>query len=523
MTSYSLVPEPFVSLSLRMSHEKSNGIITVRTKNNKYSMECSPELYSSLIHLTKHAVNTASFTMDRTGVDGATYYLFYDDNGVTTWSPDGITDYVVRLFEHIGTSVMAGDKERLESFNAIADYLRNEFRTYYHENNLRTDRVVSSRPPEKVQTLSLYADLGSDFSTMLTYCDQGGFQLQFKFDDGSFKEEYREQYSEKYDNLLRKLGYWIFVQSDFADDSNYATFIVDETVSDPVVKETGSCQFEIRLKESDLKADKMISLLKGIHKDRLIHFMAGDIVEPAGSTSITMDKVKTRLDESCLDILQTPIPKPMKERLGYESHPKKSAAVDLGLSVKWAPFNIGAEKPEDKGDYFAWGETKAKSRYEDDNYRFRESGEFRNIKFNKYNTDSERGKVDGRTELEPKDDVAHVKWGGSWRMPTKAEWDELRDNCTWTWTTVNGVNGYRISGNKPGYKDNFIFLPAASFCVGQYMTHSDFEDEDFMSWYWSSTLSDDIPGYAESVIFNSEHINGGGSRIVGASIRPVTR
>ena len=230
MMTYSLVPEPFVSLSLRMNYDKSNGIITVRTKNNKYSMECNPELYSSLIHLTKHAVNTSSFTMDRTGVDGATYYLFYDDNGVTTWSPDGITDYVVRLFEHIGTSVMAGDRERLESFNAVADYLQNEFRKYYHEDNLRTDRGVSSRPPEKVQTLSLYADLGSDFSTMLTYCDQGGFQLQFKFDDDSFKEEYREQYSEKYDNLLRKLGYWIFVQSDFADDSNYATFIVDESV-----------------------------------------------------------------------------------------------------------------------------------------------------------------------------------------------------------------------------------------------------------------------------------------------------
>ena len=75
--------------------------------------------------------------------------------------------------------------------------------------------------------------------------------------------------------------------------------------------------------------------------------------------------------------------------------------------------------------------------------------------------------------LEPEDDAAHVKWGGSWRMPTKAEWDELRENCTWTWMTVNGVNGFRISGSKPGYTDRYIFLPAANYCGGQYKACSD--------------------------------------------------
>ena len=63
--------------------------------------------------------------------------------------------------------------------------------------------------------------------------------------------------------------------------------------------------------------------------------------------------------------------------------------------------------------------------------------------------------------LEPEDDVAHVKWGGGWRMPTKAEFNELMDNCTWTWSTMNGVNGYFITSNKSGYTDRFIFLPAA--------------------------------------------------------------
>ena len=522
MMSYSLIIQPFEALSIRMSDEKYAGIITVRTKNGEYIMECSPELYASLILLTKHAVNTASFTMDRGGLDGANYYLFLNDNGVTSWSPEGLPEIAVNLFEHIGTTVMAGDKERLESFTDIADYLYHAFKANYYENMLQTHYGLTSTWPEKVYTLSLSADLGSDVYKMMTYqqyFDLGGLQVQFKFDNEEFRDQDRQYYN-KYESLLREVGYWVYVQSDFADDSNLATFIVDESVSAPLVKETGSCQFEIRLKESDLTADKMISLLEGIHKERRIHFRAGDIVKPAGSATITHDEVIARLDESIFDVLLIPVPKSMKERLGYESHPDESDAVDLGLSVKWASFNVGAEKPEDYGDYFAWGETEVKSRYDDDNYKFRESGEFRDIKFNKYITDSGYGTEDGRTVLEPEDDAAHVKWGDSWRMPTKAEWDELRENCTWTWMTVNGVNGFRISGSKPGYTDRYIFLPAANYCGGQYKACSDYMDVDYMSWYWSSSLSDGS-SYAESVIFNSKYINESGSRSIGASIRPV--
>lgn len=290
MMSYSLVNQPFEALNIRMSNDKCAGIITVLTKEKEYSIECSPELYSSLILLSKHAVNTASFTMDRGGLDGASYYLFHNDYGVTSWSPEGLTEDACRLFEHIGTSVMAGDRERLESFTAVANWLYHAFKANYHENMLQTDHsLTSTSGKDGVYTLSLSADLGSDVFTLMTYqqyWNLGGFQLQFKFDGESFKYEYREQYYEKYESLLRKVGYWAYVQSDFADDSNYATFIIDESVSDPVVKETGSCRFEIRLKESDLEADKLISLLEGIHKNRLIHFIAGDRVGPTGSTSI---------------------------------------------------------------------------------------------------------------------------------------------------------------------------------------------------------------------------------------------
>lgn len=522
--SYSLVKQPFEALSVRMCSYKYAGEIIVRTKQEEYSMVCSPELYSSLVLLTKHAVNTASFTMDRGGLDGADYYLFLNDNGVTSWSPDGLPEDACRLFEHIGTSVMAGDRERLESFTDVAGYLYHAFKGIYHENMIQTDNSLTSTwGKDNVYTLHLSADLGSDVFKLMDYqqyWNVGGFQLQFRFEGDGFRDEYRKQYFERYESLLREVGYWIYVQSDFADDSNYATFIVDDSASDPVVKETGKCRFEIRLKESDLEAGKMISLLKGIHKNRLIRFRVGDIVRPASPTSITIDEVKVRLDEPIDDVLRIPIPKPMKERLGYESHPEENAAVDLGLSVKWAPFNIGAEKPQENGDYFAWGETEAKPSYVNENYRFRESGEFRNIKFNKYNADSEHGDIDGRTELEPEDDAAHVKWGGNWRMPTKAEWDELRENCTWTWTKVKGVYGYKIKSKKPGYKRRSIFLPAASYCVDDFMTHSESNEDYYMSWYWSSTLSEGSD-YAEGVIFNSEYITEGGSRTVGASIRPI--
>lgn len=524
MMSYSLVSQPFEALSIRLSENKSGGIITVRTIKKNYIMECSPELYSSLILLTKHAVNTASYTMNRKGIDGADFYLFLNDNGVTNWSPDGLSDQAIRLFEHIGTSVMAGDRECLESFTAVADYLYHEFKANYHESMLQTGNSLS-RSSENDYTLSLYADLGSSISELLffqLYCGLGGFQVQFKFDHDSFNSEIRKQYRAKYENLLREIGYWVYAQSDFADDSNYATFIVSENVSDPVVFESDKCRFIIHLKESDLVADKMISLLEGVHKNRRISFLNDDIVKPTGSADITADQVDAKLKEPITARIKTPIPKSMKERLGYESHPDESAAVDLGLSVKWAPFNIGAEKPEDNGDYFSWGETEPKSRYGFEDYILGDATDFWEMKFYKYNNDTIFGTVDGRTVLEPQDDAAHVKWGGGWRMPTKAEWEELRNCCTWTWDTVSGVSGLRIISNKPGYTDRSIFLPAASYCTGDIMNHSDYEMSDYMSWYWSSTLSDtDGPEYTGSLLFDSNSISWGGHRVVGASIRPV--
>ena len=136
------------------------------------------------------------------------------------------------------------------------------------------------------------------------------------------------------------------------------------------------------------------------------------------------------------------------------------AYVDLGLSVKWATCNVGANSPEEYGDYFAWGETKPKDSYKWSTYKWCNGSK---DKLTKYCKESYYGRVDNKTVLDLVDDAAHVNLGGAWRMPTKEEIRELKDNCTWTWTTQNGVNGYLVTSKK---NDNSIFLPAAGYRSG---------------------------------------------------------
>ena len=117
--------------------------------------------------------------------------------------------------------------------------------------------------------------------------------------------------------------------------------------------------------------------------------------------------------------------------------------VDLGLSVKWATCNVGASSPEDYGNYYAWGETSTKSSYEEGNSETYKKG--------KYNYD-----IAGNSYL----DAARANWGSTWRLPTASEIVELIDNCTWTWTTMNGKSGYKVTSN---VNDKSIFLPASGF------------------------------------------------------------
>lgn len=155
--------------------------------------------------------------------------------------------------------------------------------------------------------------------------------------------------------------------------------------------------------------------------------------------------------------------------------------VDLGLSVKWATFNVGASKPEDYGDYFAWGETEPKETYSWTNYKWCD-GTDANI--TKYNS------ADGKTILEPADDAAQVHWGGKWRMPTKEEIEELIDNCTWSESIQNGVKGYVVTSKHTG---NSIFFPYSGCFNHDY--HATLQGEKTWLYTWSAELSDKIRAY----------------------------
>ena len=172
--------------------------------------------------------------------------------------------------------------------------------------------------------------------------------------------------------------------------------------------------------------------------------------------------------------------------------------VDLGLpsGIKWATCNVGAITPEGYGDYFAWGETSPKSNYTLETYKFRTSGDsYKNVKFSKYNTKRSHGKVDNKTTLEISDDAARVNWGGNWRMPTYNEWDELKNNCTWTWATQNGVGGYKVTSRTNG---NSIFLPAAGDRSGASVYYV-----GSFGCYWSSSLLESDPSYAYDLLYFS--------------------
>jgi len=177
--------------------------------------------------------------------------------------------------------------------------------------------------------------------------------------------------------------------------------------------------------------------------------------------------------------------------------------VDLGLSVKWASCNIGASRPEEYGKYFAWGDVTGQTL---DGKKWSGGG------FSTY----PEYELDAKNNLKPEYDAAHVILGGSWRMPTKAECQELIDNCTSTLTTINGVNGRLFTGKKPGYTDKSIFLPGAGY--GSSYTRG---DAGSVGYYWSSTFN--VANHAWGLFSYPGHVDTGTNyRSYGQSVRPVS-
>ena len=220
----------------------------------------------------------------------------------------------------------------------------------------------------------------------------------------------------------------------------------------------------------------------------------GYCVRPVLEDSSAEVKVKAELEKTrkaLAEALDAAQPKEKTIKDGHEY-------VDLGLpsGLKWATCNIGARAPEASGDYFAWGEIKTKK-------SFSESGSLTYGK-KKYSIE-----IAGNSQL----DAARANWGGSWRMPTKYECQELIDKCKWEWVAVNRVNGYKVTGPN----GNKIFLPATGYRLWslRYLAGSN-------GYYWSSAPNGGDGNNAYYLYFDcDDHCMRSNLRYVGRSVRPV--
>ena len=180
-------------------------------------------------------------------------------------------------------------------------------------------------------------------------------------------------------------------------------------------------------------------------------------------------------------------------------------AIDLGLpsGTKWANMNVGASKPEDYGNYFMWGDVEEKQIYNWKHYTLCDG--------------SSKGCYDiGKDIAGTKYDVAHVKWGGSWIIPSYDQWSELIIKCTWNWTSINDVSGYEIIGPN----GNSIFLPAAG-----YILDSELRYATTHGYYWSSSIYSSNTACAHDLYFHqdSHSIYEIGRGQGGRSVRPVIK
>ena len=186
-------------------------------------------------------------------------------------------------------------------------------------------------------------------------------------------------------------------------------------------------------------------------------------------------------------------------------HPEQDTAVavwvDMGLpsGLMWASCNLGANTPEEYGNYYAWGEVQPKETYDWRSYRYcTVDGEGNLQTLTKYNTSSTYGAIDNRNILEAMDDAATAVLGSGARIPTADEWRELIDNTTQEWTTENSVNGLKFTATN----GNTLFLPAAGRHGSTGLDYAGMH-----GLYWSSTLHTSDPRYARRFLFNADSVS----------------
>ena len=190
--------------------------------------------------------------------------------------------------------------------------------------------------------------------------------------------------------------------------------------------------------------------------------------------------------------------------------PEASVAVDLGLpsGMLWAEYNVGAHRPEEAGQHFAWAEASAKTDYTWASYSHCEGSAY---DFTKYCMSAKYGEVDGQCAVSAHDDAATVLWGAPWRMPTRDEMDELRTSCEWTADTVGGTAGFRVIGQN----GNSIFLPTTGYREAGELTGA-----KTSGYYWTGGLAAK-DSLAYSLYFYTRPSLESTERYLGKAIRAV--
>ncbi|MDE6722289.1 MAG: hypothetical protein K2J84_09125 [Bacteroidaceae bacterium] len=255
---------------------------------------------------------------------------------------------------------------------------------------------------------------------------------------------------------------------------------------------------------SDWKKDKEFNKEGDDAKTEVIYHSAAIILVLDCTTSLGEENFKA-MQTSAKSFIATLLDQTYSEDPGddpgndpsEDSNYNGHAYVDLGLpsGIKWATCNVGASSPSDYGNYYAWGETTTKDTYTEENNKTWEK---------------ELGEISGNPEY----DVARANWGGSWRLPSEAELEELLNKCTWTWMSQGGHNGYKVTGPN----GNSIFLPAAGFRYGSSLSYA-----ESYGFYWSSTPYESNTRDASALYFNSSNPNVGWyGRDDGQAVRPVS-
>ena len=421
-----------------------------------------------------------------------TINIRYTDNGNKT-SFEYVSGYLAQNGDYYTPKVMT---------QSDRDFLNNQIKQLGDEN------------VDKELELDLYDNIDELITVTGEFIEE---DLTYKFNikcDGLFNK-YPQKYHEftfgaelKYSNNYKNNGDGLRKYTLDMSEKN-KTYIISVFIDDGMYM---SVYNNIRA-----KIDRGESLTES-EKD-LFHSIIRDLVESLSSIEIRVfiewDGEEFDIYEDCFSAniefdSSCEVPKDNnKEDFSYTGIIQGHEYVDLGLSVKWATCNVGASSPEDYGDYYAWGETEVKSNYSWSTYKY-----YTNTDGDLVVDDDELQSI-GSEISGTRYDVAYVKWGTSWRMPTRTEYKELFNNCKWTRTTQVGYIGYKVTGPN----GNSIFLPAAGYRVG-----SSHKDAGEMGSYWSSTTNENKDRYTYNLKFwgYSDRSVSWEIYYYGQSIRPVT-